>query len=94
MSQSFVQIPNDLFKINLSSLQFRALCNFIRISGYNNGHSFFGYEKLAKMNGCQKAAMIKTVKSLEELRFIQLIERANYSKSNDILLTLDAGIKK
>ena len=91
---SYVQIPNELFKINLSSLQFRFLVNFIRLSVINNGHSFFGYPNLAKINQCGKVAAIKTVKELENMGFIQVIERGNCSRSNDILLTLDKGLSR
>ena len=91
---SYVQIPNELFKANLTSLQFRFLANFIRISGLNNGHSFFGYPNLANINQCGKVAAIKTVQELEKLGFIQVVERGNRSRSNDILLTLDKGLSR
>lgn len=91
---SYVQIPNELFKANLTSLQFRFLANFIRISGLNNGHSFFGYPNLANINQCGKVAAIKTVQELEKMGFIQVVERGNRSRSNDILLTLDKGLSR
>lgn len=91
---SYVQIPNEIFKANLTSLQFRFLVNFIRISGLNNGHSFFGYPNLANINQCGKVAAIKTVQELEKMGFIQVVERGNRSRSNDILLTLDKGLSR
>lgn len=88
---SFSKIPTKLFNANLSSLQFRFLCNFIRISGINNGHSFFGYPNLAQINQCGRSAAIRTVKELEQLGFIEVVDRGNRSRSNDILLTLEKG---
>ena len=49
-------VPTEIFEIELTSLQFRFLSNFIRISKINNGHSFFGYPNLAEINQCGRAA--------------------------------------
>ena len=91
---SFVMVPTEIFEIELTSLQFRFLSNFIRISKINNGHSFFGYPNLAEINQCGRAAAIKTVQELEKMGFLKIIERGNKSRSNDILLTLDEGISR
>ena len=87
----FTMIPNELFEVGLSSLEFRFLVNFIKISKKFNGHSFFGYTELAKANYCGKAAAIKTVKSLQKMGFIEVSSRRNNSQSNDIYLTLNKG---
>ena len=88
----FTIIPNEIFDVELSSIQFRFLINFIKISKKFNGHSFYGYNELAKANQCGKASAIKTVKELEKMGFIEVSARKNSSQSNDILLTLDKGV--
>ena len=90
----FAKIPTDLIKSkDISNLDFRVLSVLIMISSYNNGHSFFGSFKLSDMCGIGRAALRKSLKNLAALHLVTITQRGQFSRSNDICLTLSDGLK-
>ena len=93
MSESFVKIPTDIVKSHaISNLEFRVLANIVILSTYNDGHSFLGSFKLSDMCGIGRAALRKALSNLEAMKLIKITQRGNFSRSNDILLTMSEGL--
>ena len=72
---AFVMIPEELLTIKLSSAQFRALIQIINntySSGKYAGCCCLGYQNLANLCFTTKAAIINTVKQLEQLGFVEI----------------------
>ena len=91
---SYIKIPTEIVKNhNISNLEFRVLANIVFLSSYNNGHSFLGSFKLSSMCGIGRAALRKALSNLETMHLISISQRGNYSRSNDILLTIQDGVK-
>ena len=90
---SFVKIPDELLDADITAAQFRILANLIKYS-FDDGHSYIGYTKLAEACYTSKGFIIKSIKELEQKGFIQISHRGNFSRSNDITLTFDRGLKK
>jgi len=94
---SFVMIPEELLSIKLSSAQFRALIQIINntySSGKYAGCCCLGYQNLANLCFTTKAAIINTVKQLDELGFIEIDKREKFNRSNALRLTLESGFKR
>ena len=93
-NDSFSKIPTELIKSKqLSNLEFRVICVLILISSYNNGHSFLGSFKLSDMCGIGRAALRRALHNLENMQLIKITQRGQFSRSNDILLTIPDGIR-
>ena len=90
---SFVKIPDELLDADITAAQFRILANLIKYS-FDDGHSYIGYTKLAEACYTSKSAIIKALAKLQEKGFIQISHRGKFSRSNDIVLTFDNGLKK
>ena len=90
---SFVKIPDELLDADITAAQFRILANLIKYS-FDDGHSYIGYTKLAEACYTSKGFIIKSIKELEQKGFIQVSHRGKFSRSNDIVLTFDNGLKK
>ena len=90
---SFVKIPDELLDADITAAQFRILANLIKYS-FDDGHSYIGYTKLAEACYTSKSAIIKALAKLQEKGFIQISHRGKFSRSNDIVLTFDSGLKK
>ena len=94
---SFVMIPEELLDVKLSSAQFRALINIINntySTGKYAGCCCLGYKILADKCFTDKSAMIKTVKQLEELGFVEIDKREKFNRSNALRLTIENGLKR
>ena len=90
----FTKIPTDIIKSkDISNLEFRVLSVLIMVSSYNNGHSYFGSFKLSEMCGIGRAALRKALSKLEQLKFLTITQRGDFSRSNDICLTLNNGLE-
>lgn len=90
---SFVKLPEELLDADITAAQFRILANLIKYS-FDDGHSYIGYTKLAEACYTSKGFIIKSIKELEQKGFIQVSHRGKFSRSNDIVLTFDNGLKK
>lgn len=102
MSESFVKTPSSLiFNPEISPLELRVLMVLMFWSGINTqepGHIKYGAEKLGKQIGVGRVACRRALLRLRELNLITINHRGNlvnesYGLSNDIELTLAAGIE-
>lgn len=94
---AFVMIPEELLTIKLSSAQFRALIQIINntySSGKYAGCCCLGYQNLANLCFTTKAAIINTVKQLEQLGFVEIDKREKFNRSNALRLTLENGFNR
>lgn len=94
---AFVMIPEELLTVKLSSAQFRALIQIINntySSGKYAGCCCLGYQNLASLCFTTKAAIINTVKQLDELGFIEIDKREKFNRSNALRLTLENGFNR
>lgn len=87
---AFIKIPEELLEANITPVQFRVLCNLIKLS-FEDGHSYVGYESLARYCHSKKGAIARTIKELEALGFIRMSRRLKGTRTNDIELTLENG---
>ena len=90
---AFVKIPEELLDADITAAQFRILANLIKYS-FDDGHSYIGYTKLAEACYTSKGFIVKSMKELEEKGFVQISHRGKFSRSNDVLLTFENGLKK
>ena len=90
---AFVKIPEELLDADITAAQFRILANLIKYS-FDDGHSYIGYAKLAAACYTSKGFIIKSIKELEQKGFLRISHRGDFSRSNDITLTLENGLKK
>ncbi len=94
---SFVMIPEELLDVDLSAAQFRALIHIINntySTGKYAGCCCLGYRILADRCFTTKAAMINTVRQLEQLGFVEIDKREKFNRSNALRLTLEDGLKR
>ncbi len=94
---SFVMIPEELLSVDLSAAQFRAIVQIMNntySTGKFAGCCCLGYQNLAELCFTTKAAMIKTVRQLSELGFIEINQREKFNRSNALKLTLESGLKR
>ena len=89
---AFIKLPEELLDADITAAQFRILANLIKYS-FDDGHSYIGYTKLAEVCFTNKSFIIKSIKELEKKGFIQVTHRGTFSRSNDIKLTFENGIK-
>lgn len=86
---AFIKLPESiLLNPKISDLQLRIIANLIKYS-YCDNKSYIGYDKLAAACMITKRAAIKNVKDLECAGLLRVNHRGNFSKSNEIELTLD-----
>lgn len=86
---AFIKLPeNILTDPNITDLQIRIIANLIRYS-YNDNKSYIGYDKLAAACMITKRAAINNIKKLEYLGYLRVNHRGNFSRSNEIELTLN-----
>lgn len=90
---AFVKVPEELLDADITAAQFRILANLIKYS-FDDGHSYIGYAKLAAACYTSKGFIIKSIKELEQKGFLRISHRGDFSRSNDIMLTLENGLKK
>ena len=90
---AFVKVPEELLDADITAAQFRILANLIKYS-FDDGHSYIGYAKLAAACYTSKGFIIKSIKELEQKGFLRISHRGDFSRSNDITLTLENGLKK
>lgn len=94
---SFVMIPEELLQIDISAAQLRVMMHIINntySSGKYAGCCCLGYQNLADLCFSDKSAVIKTIKQLETLGFIEINRRERFNRSNAIKLTLEKGYKR
>lgn len=94
---SFVMIPEELLDVDLSAAQFRALIHIINntySTGKYAGCCCLGYRILADRCFTDKSAMIKTIRQLEQLGFVEIDKREKFNRSNALRLTLENGLKR
>ncbi len=93
---SYIAIPEELLDVELSAAQFRALIHIIKNTysrGKYAGCCCLGYRILAERCFTSKAAMIQTVRQLENLGFVEIDKRERFNRSNALKLTLENGLK-
>ena len=89
---SFVKLPEEILTDpNITDLQIRIIANLIKYS-YNDNKSYIGYDKLAEACMVTKRAIINNINKLSSLGFLRVNHRGNFSKSNEIELTLKNGL--
>ena len=94
---SYIAIPEELLEVNISAAQFRALIHIIKntySSGKYAGCCCLGYRILADKCFTDKSAIIKTIRQLEGLGFIEIDKREKFNRSNALRLTLENGLKR
>ena len=90
---AFIKTPEELLDADITAGQFRILIHLIRYS-LDDGHSYIGYTKLAAACRTSKGSIIKSIKELESMGFLEITHRGTFSRSNDIKLTLENGLNR
>ena len=90
---SFVKYPVEILTApnlnNGEKIMIAALINF----SLDEEKSFIGNYKLAEFLNTSRPAVIRTLKELEKKQYIEINQRKNSSKSNEILLTFSRGLQ-
>jgi len=86
---AFVKLPESiLMDPKITDLQIRIIANLIKYS-YSDNKSYIGYDKLAAACMITRRACINNIKNLEYIGVLRVNHRGNFSKSNEIELTLN-----
>lgn len=94
---SYLQLPDELLHVELSATELRVLIQILKntlSTGEKAGYCCWGYNNMALRCFVNKPTVIRALKNLEKMGFVDIIQSPGLNRANWIKATIDRGLSR